>query len=72
MIKKKALNLPINEDSPYRLFYPWKYGTLNNQDYTSVNAILGDLQVIWTEAIKTELGIEEADFKASIYIYTNT
>ncbi|KAG0173952.1 actin-like protein arp8 [Apophysomyces sp. BC1034] len=54
----KALNLPISENSDYRLFYPWKHGTLNNQDYRSLQAVIGDLQAIWTETIRNELEID--------------
>ncbi|KAI9496327.1 hypothetical protein BDB00DRAFT_869624 [Zychaea mexicana] len=59
----KALNLPIADNPEYRLLYPWKYGTLNSQDYDSVEEVLGDLQAIWTETIRAELDIEETSFE---------
>ncbi|KAI7854151.1 hypothetical protein BDC45DRAFT_569273 [Circinella umbellata] len=59
----KALNLPIADNPEYRLMYPWTYGTFNSQDYDSIEHVLGDLQTIWTEAIQSELGIEETTFE---------
>ncbi|KAI8148388.1 hypothetical protein BJV82DRAFT_591965 [Fennellomyces sp. T-0311] len=63
VVGDKALNLPIADNPEYRLMYPWKYGTLNSQDYESVEAVLGDLQAIWTETIRSELDIEEKTFE---------
>ncbi|KAI8069378.1 hypothetical protein BC940DRAFT_297583 [Gongronella butleri] len=55
-----AFRLPLDgKNDAYRLFYPWKHGSLNRQDYTSIQAILGDLETIWTDAIHTSLGIED-------------
>ncbi|KAI9028212.1 hypothetical protein CLU79DRAFT_832623 [Phycomyces nitens] len=62
-VGEKALNLPMTENSDYKLFYPWKHGTLNNQDYTSLQAVMSDLQTIWTDTINTELEIEEKQFE---------
>ncbi|KAL0093135.1 hypothetical protein F4703DRAFT_1902984 [Phycomyces blakesleeanus] len=62
-VGEKALNLPIAENSDYKLFYPWKHGTFNNQDYTSLQAVMGDLQTIWTDTINTELEIEGKQFE---------
>ncbi|KAG2234968.1 hypothetical protein INT48_005122 [Thamnidium elegans] len=59
----KALNLPIPKDCPYRILYPWKYGTFNSEDYTSLNAVLSDIEAIWTESIINELQVEKSDFK---------
>ncbi|KAI9270798.1 hypothetical protein BDA99DRAFT_433986 [Phascolomyces articulosus] len=59
----KALNLPIADNPEYRLMYPWTYGTFNSQDYDSIEQVLGDLQTIWTEAIRSELDIEETTFE---------
>ncbi|KAI7905787.1 uncharacterized protein BX663DRAFT_500910 [Cokeromyces recurvatus] len=62
-VGEKALNVPIADNSEYRINYPWKYGTINNQDYNSINEVLEDLEVIWTESIVNELEIERNDFK---------
>ncbi|KAI9321611.1 hypothetical protein BX666DRAFT_1004520 [Dichotomocladium elegans] len=59
----KALNLPTDQHQDYQLCYPWKYGSFNNQDYNSIEAVLGDLQTIWTEVIHTELEVEEKTFE---------
>ncbi|KAI7884089.1 actin-like ATPase domain-containing protein [Lichtheimia hyalospora FSU 10163] len=59
----KALNLPSDKHPEYQLFYPWKHGSLNHQDYDSIEAVLGDLQTIWTETIRSELDIEDKTFE---------
>jgi hypothetical protein len=43
-----------------------KYGELNTHDYSSIQQVIGDLQVIWTESIRSELDIEDKDFRVSI------
>jgi actin-related protein 8 len=53
----------MNANPDYRLFYPMRYGHLNTSDYASIQQAVGDLQIIWTESIKTELEIEDADFR---------
>ncbi|CAO3613472.1 unnamed protein product [Cunninghamella echinulata] len=64
-IGDKALRLPINKnnDTGFRLFWPWKNGTLNHDEYTSIQAVLGDLQNIWTSVIHNELGVEDKSFE---------
>lgn len=56
-------SFPVSEDSEYRIFYPWRHGTLNEADYSSLNAVLGDLEAIWASVIQSELEIEKSDFK---------
>jgi actin-related protein 8 len=65
----KALNLPLNTHPDYRLLYPMRDGELNNRDYSSFQAVIGDLQVIWTESIKSELEIEDKDFRVSSFLF---
>ncbi|KAI8969925.1 hypothetical protein BDF20DRAFT_907521 [Mycotypha africana] len=63
-VGEKALKVPISQKgSNWRLFYPWKDGTLNNQNYDSVQAVLNDLEAIWTETIVNELEVKRSDFK---------
>ncbi|KAM3578630.1 Actin-like protein arp8 [Umbelopsis sp. WA50703] len=62
-IGEKALNLPLNSNPGYRLLHPMKYGELNTHDYSSIQQVIGDLQVIWTESIRSELDIEDKDFR---------
>ncbi|ORX56811.1 actin-like ATPase domain-containing protein [Hesseltinella vesiculosa] len=56
-----AFRLPLDgsSQSSYQFFYPWKHGALNRQDYTSIQAVLGDLETIWMETIRTNLGVEQ-------------
>ncbi|KAI8099459.1 uncharacterized protein BX664DRAFT_253659 [Halteromyces radiatus] len=65
-VADKALKVPLDGDddkSDYRLFYPWRNGTLNHMDYSSLYAVLGDLQTIWTSVIHSELDIEDHTFE---------
>jgi len=62
-IGEKALNLPLDTNPDYRLLYPIRNGQLNSRDYASIQEVMGDLQIIWTESIKSELEIEESDFR---------
>ncbi|CAO3599870.1 unnamed protein product [Absidia cylindrospora] len=62
-VGEKALKVPLDDNADYQLFYPWKNGTLNQWDYTSLYAVLGDLQTIWTSALRSELEIEDHTFE---------
>ncbi|GAN02862.1 actin-like ATPase domain-containing protein [Mucor ambiguus] len=62
-VGEKALNVPVSKNSLYSVRYPWKNGTLNNQDYASVNEVLSDLEAIWTDVIVNDLEVERSDFK---------
>ncbi|OAD05586.1 hypothetical protein MUCCIDRAFT_140793, partial [Mucor lusitanicus CBS 277.49] len=62
-VGEKALNVPVRKNSLYSVRYPWKNGTLNNQDYTSVNEVLSDLEAIWTDVIVNDLEVERSDIK---------
>ncbi|KAI8079084.1 uncharacterized protein B0P05DRAFT_470427 [Gilbertella persicaria] len=62
-VGEKALNVPMHQDTPYYTRYPWKNGTLNNQEYESMQAVLSDLEVIWTESIVQHLDMDKADIK---------
>ncbi|KAJ1975822.1 actin-like protein arp8 [Dimargaris xerosporica] len=46
----------------YALRWPIQHGEFNTLDYTSLNAVLGDLATIWTESIETELQIPRQEF----------
>lgn len=59
----KALRLPSSALTRYRLLYPMRHGTLNCQDYDSLHEVLGDLETIWTEAIREELEIEKKELR---------
>ncbi|KAK4519550.1 uncharacterized protein ATC70_009786 [Mucor velutinosus] len=62
-VGEKALNVPVSKNSLYSVRYPWKNGTLNNQDYTSVNEVLSDLEAIWSDVIVNDLEVERSEFK---------
>ncbi|KAJ1653099.1 actin-like protein arp8 [Dispira simplex] len=47
----------------YLLWWPIQRGQFNQRDYTSIEAVLGDLQDIWTWAIEQELGIKRQYFQ---------
>jgi actin-related protein 8 len=66
-VADSALKVPFGGDDnvPYDLFYPWRNGTLNQVDYTSLYAVLGDLQTIWTSVIQSELEIEDHSLEVS-------
>ncbi len=61
----QALRLPDSDDS-FKLFYPIQHGEFNTRDYDSMKAIIGDLETIWTESIREELGISRRNFKVLI------
>ncbi|RUS20029.1 hypothetical protein BC937DRAFT_86544 [Endogone sp. FLAS-F59071] len=63
LIGQKALRLPSSALTRYRLLYPMRHGTLNCQDYDSLLEVLGDLETIWTEAIREELEIEKKELR---------
>ncbi|KAJ1975657.1 actin-like protein arp8 [Dimargaris verticillata] len=46
----------------YALRWPIQHGEFNTLDYSSLNAVLGDLATIWTESIETELQIPRQEF----------
>ncbi|RKP39084.1 hypothetical protein BJ085DRAFT_18217 [Dimargaris cristalligena] len=48
--------------SEYVMRWPIQRGQFNWRDYTSMHAVLGDLETIWADAIEHELGIPRAQF----------
>ncbi|KAJ1987513.1 actin-like protein arp8 [Dimargaris cristalligena] len=48
--------------SEYVMRWPIQRGQFNWRDYTSLHAVLGDLETIWADAIEHELGIPRAQF----------
>ncbi|KAJ1959684.1 actin-like protein arp8 [Dispira parvispora] len=47
----------------YLLWWPIQRGQFNQRDYTGIEAVMGDLQDIWTWAIEQELGIKRQEFQ---------
>jgi actin-related protein 8 len=52
-----ALRIPENSNPRYKLFWPVRYGTFNEVDYTNRIQVYQDMSKIIEEAIKSQLGI---------------
>ncbi|OQO07960.1 hypothetical protein B0A48_06752 [Cryoendolithus antarcticus] len=52
-----ALRIPERSSPKYRLYWPMRYGWLNEEDYTTRNMVIRDFFLILEESIKTELGL---------------
>ncbi|KAI9691368.1 MAG: actin-like protein arp8 [Bogoriella megaspora] len=53
-----ALRIPDNSKPKYRLFWPIRYGVLNEKDYASKNLLYQDLATIIEDALKTQLSLK--------------
>lgn len=51
-----------NADGRFALRYPLRHGTFNRADYTSIHAVLDDLNAIWTHVLRENLHIERSMF----------
>jgi actin-related protein 8 len=52
-----ALRIPEKSRPRYKLFWPLRNGSFNEQDYTQRNLLLNDFFLIIEEAIKSQLGL---------------
>ncbi|KAJ1920954.1 actin-like protein arp8 [Mycoemilia scoparia] len=59
VVGERAIN--VADPAKYIVRYPMQYGFANIGDYQSLEEILGDLQTIWTEVLRIELGVESKD-----------
>lgn len=57
MVGQAALRLPQNSRPRYKLYWPMRYGWLNEKDYDNKNMLYRDFFLIIEEAIKTQLNI---------------
>lgn len=57
---EEALHLPNPVSHGYKLRYPYRMGTFNTRDYSSLNELLGDIEAIWSYALD-KLGIRLLD-----------
>lgn len=57
---EEALHLPNPVSHGYKLRYPYRTGTFNTRDYSSIEELLGDIVDIWTYALD-KLGIRALD-----------
>lgn len=55
---RAALRIPDTSKPRYRLFWPIRYGWLNEQDYDSANALYNDIRLIIEDAVKIELKLD--------------
>ena len=72
IVGSKALTIPHLYLSPppplptiysyYRLFYPFLCNTFNDVDYSCVQAVLADIERIWTDSLVHELEIPRSAF----------
>ncbi|OLL24237.1 putative actin-related protein 8 [Neolecta irregularis DAH-3] len=60
VIGQKALSLPSN-NAEYKLFWPYKHGSFNEQDYKTRRSLLGDIRLILEKSIEDELLIKLRD-----------
>lgn len=58
-----ALRIPEKSKPRYKLFWPIKYGTVNEKDYTRKNSIWDDYFLIIESAINEQLGIKRRELK---------
>ncbi|KAI8349577.1 hypothetical protein B0O80DRAFT_417516 [Mortierella sp. GBAus27b] len=63
VVGQKALNLPPSKSHTFKLFWPIVEGNLNDKDYETPRAVAADLETIWTNVIKDDLGIEPKKFR---------
>ncbi|KAJ9609868.1 actin-like protein arp8 [Cladophialophora chaetospira] len=52
---KAALRIPDKSTPRYKLYWPIRYGWLNEQDYESKRFLYDDIRIILEEAIRTQL-----------------
>ncbi|KAH7139221.1 hypothetical protein B0J11DRAFT_38310 [Dendryphion nanum] len=55
----EALRIPDDSKPRYKLFWPVRYGSLNENDYVDRNQIYHDISKIIEEALKIQLGITD-------------
>lgn len=51
--------------SSFTVKWPMRGNRLNTRDYESVQAVLSDIETIWSEALLQELKIVRSQYKAS-------
>ena len=54
---KEALRIPDNSRPRYKLYWPIRYGWVNEQDYDSKRFLYQDIQIIIEEAVKSQIGL---------------
>ncbi|KAG8718045.1 actin-like protein arp8 [Ceratobasidium sp. 394] len=62
-IGEKALSFGDPEAAGFTVKWPMRGNSLNSRDYDSAQAIISDIETIWTEALQQELKISRAKYK---------
>ncbi|KAG8741308.1 actin-like protein arp8 [Ceratobasidium sp. 414] len=62
-IGEKALSFGDPEDAGFTVKWPMRGSSLNTRDYDSAQAIISDIETIWTEALQQELEISRPKYK---------
>ncbi|KIW66376.1 hypothetical protein PV04_05712 [Phialophora macrospora] len=55
---KAALRIPDKSTPRYKLYWPIRYGWMNEQDYKSKRFLYDDIRIILEEAIKSQLDLD--------------
>ncbi|KAG9103247.1 actin-like protein arp8 [Ceratobasidium sp. 370] len=62
-IGEKALSFGDPEAAGFTVKWPMRGNSLNTRDYDSAQAIISDIETIWTEALRQELKISRPKYK---------
>ena len=54
----EALRIPEESNPRYKLFWPWRNGSVNERDYDGQNQLFNDFFLILLEAIKSQVGLQ--------------
>lgn len=65
--KVSKISDPVNMG--YAIKYPIYSNSFNTRDYSSLQAILNDLEVIWKTTLQEKLNIEEKALKVRLDLY---
>jgi hypothetical protein len=63
------LNLQPSKNHTFKLLWPIVGGNLNEKDYSTPRVVAADLETIWTNVIKNDLGIEPKKFRVWIFTW---
>ncbi|KAK9470957.1 uncharacterized protein V1510DRAFT_237530 [Dipodascopsis tothii] len=64
IVGERALHIPPASQPRYRLCWPLQHGCFNEADYASSRQLMGDLYVLLSEAIETELQVPRRELGA--------
>lgn len=71
LVGREATQIPSLSRSPpqdgsyyYHLLRPIVHGTINTKDYNNISQWISDIEIIWSEALRGELGVEQREWKS--------